>query len=57
MSRSAALPLARLDEPLRKLDSSWRALLAMQVALAGFENQLSDAQRSRLDAITVTAAQ
>ena len=52
-----ALPLARLEAIGARLDSSWRALLAMQVALAGFENQLSDEQRSRLDSITVTAAQ
>jgi len=52
-----ALPLARLEAMEARLDSSWRALLAMQVALAGFENQLSDEQRSRLDSITVTAAQ
>lgn len=52
-----ALPLARLEAIEARLDSSWRALLAMQVALAGFEAQLSDQQRSRLDAITVTAAQ
>jgi LTXXQ motif family protein len=52
-----ALPLSRLEAMETRLDSSWRALLAMQVALAGFENQLSDQQRSRLDAIAVTAAQ
>ena len=52
-----ALPLARLEAIEARLDSSWRALLAMQVALAGFEAQLSDQQRSRLDAITVTAAE
>jgi hypothetical protein len=52
-----ALPLARLEALGARLDSSWRALLAMQVALGGFETQLSDAQRSRLDTITVTAAQ
>jgi hypothetical protein len=51
-----ALPLARLEAMEARLDSSWRALLAMQVALAGFENQLSDQQRSRLDAVTVTVA-
>lgn len=52
-----ALPLARLEAIEARLDSSWRALLAMQVALAGFEGHLSDQQRSRLGAITVTAAQ
>lgn len=52
-----ALPLARLEAMEARLDSSWRALLAMQVALAGFENQLDDAQRSRLASLTVTAAQ
>jgi hypothetical protein len=52
-----ALPLARLEAIEARLDSSWRALLAMQVALAGFEAHLSDQQRSRLDAITVTAAE
>lgn len=52
-----ALPLARLETIEARLDSSWRALLAMQVALAGFEAHLSDQQRSRLDAITVTAAE
>ena len=52
-----ALPLARLEAIEARLDSSWRALLAMQVAVAGFEAQLSDQQRSRLAAITVTAAQ
>lgn len=52
-----ALPLARLEAIEARLDSSWRALLAMQVALAGFEAHLSDQQRGRLDTITVTAAQ
>jgi LTXXQ motif family protein len=52
-----ALPLARLEAMEARLDSSWRALLAMQVALGGFETQLSDAQRSRFDTLTVTAAQ
>ena len=52
-----ALPLARLEAMGARLDSSWRALLAMQVALADFENRLSEQQRSRLNSITVTAAQ
>lgn len=52
-----ALPLARLEAMEARLDSSWRALLAMQVALAGFESQLNDQQRGRLGAITLTAAQ
>jgi LTXXQ motif family protein len=52
---SLAMPLARLEAMESQLDASWRAALAMQVALAQFESGLTDQQRSRFDALAVTA--
>lgn len=54
---SLAMPLARLEAMESRLDASWRAALAMQVALAQFESTLTEQQRSRFDALAVTAAQ
>jgi len=51
-----ATPLARLETIESRLDATWRATLAMQVALAKFETQLSDEQKSRFDTTDVTAA-
>jgi hypothetical protein len=52
-----AMPLARLEAMESRLDASWRAALAMQVALAQFESKLTEQQRARFDALAVTAAQ
>jgi hypothetical protein len=52
-----AMPLARLEAIESRLDASWRAALAMQVALAQFESKLTEQQRSRFEALAVTAAQ
>ena len=46
-----ATPLARLEAIEARLDASWRAALAMQVALGRFETQLNDRQRTRLEAM------
>jgi hypothetical protein len=54
---SPAMPLARLETMESRLDASWRAALAMQVALAQFESKLTEQQRARFDALAVTAAQ
>jgi hypothetical protein len=54
---SPAMPLARLEAMESRLDASWRAALAMQVALAQFESKLTEQQRARFDALAVTAAQ
>lgn len=52
-----AMPLSRLEAMESRLDASWRAVLAMQVALGQFENGLTEQQRARFDALDVTAAQ
>jgi hypothetical protein len=52
---SLAMPLARLEAMESQLDASWRAVLAMQVALAQFEGGLTEQQRGRFDALAVTA--
>lgn len=49
-------PLARLEAIESRLDASWRAVLAMQVALGKFEAQLSAAQRNRFETFDVAAA-
>jgi len=54
---SLAMPLARLEAMESRLDASWRAALAMQVALAQFQSKLTEQQRARFDALAVTAAQ
>lgn len=47
--------LGRLDMIEARLDSTWRAVLSIQVALAGFETKLSDAQRDRFNAVNFAA--
>jgi hypothetical protein len=49
-------PLARLESIEARLDASWRAVLGMQVALASFENRLTDSQRTRFEAMNVAEA-
>ena len=51
-----ATPLARLEATEARLDASWRAALAMQVALGQFETQLNDRQRTRLEAMNLPQA-
>jgi hypothetical protein len=48
--------LSRLDTIQARLDSTWRATLSIQVALANFEAELSDAQKVRFDT-SIFAAQ
>jgi hypothetical protein len=43
--------LSRFDTIQARLDSSWRATLSIQVALANFEAGLSDAQKVRFDTL------
>jgi hypothetical protein len=50
-------PLARLEATEARLDATWRAVLAIQSALANFENTLSDEQRARFDATDFAVAQ
>ena len=47
--------LSRLETIQARLDATWRAELAIQVALADFETKLSDAQKSRFDATDFAA--
>jgi LTXXQ motif family protein len=49
-------PLARLEAMEARLDASWRAALAMQVALGQFESQLNGQQRTRLEAMNLPQA-
>lgn len=49
-------PLARLEATEARLDATWRALVAIQTALAHLENGLSDDQRARLYGADFTAA-
>jgi hypothetical protein len=46
-----ATALNRLDTIQTRLDSTWRATLSIQVALANFEVELNDAQKMRFDTI------
>jgi hypothetical protein len=46
-----ATALNRLDVIQARLDSTWRATLSIQVALANFEAELNDAQKIRFDAM------
>jgi hypothetical protein len=46
-----ASALSRLDTIQARLDSTWRATLSIQVALANFEAELNDAQKIRFDAM------
>jgi hypothetical protein len=50
-----ASALNRLDTIQARLDSTWRATLAIQVALANFEAELDDAQKVRFDAMNFAA--
>lgn len=47
--------LSRLETVQARLDATWRAELAIQVALAGFETKLSDEQKDRFDATNFAA--
>jgi hypothetical protein len=53
----AADPLARLQAVEARLDATWRAVVAIQSALADFEKNLSDDQRARLAATDFAASQ
>jgi len=44
--------LGRLETIEARLDSTWRAVLSIQVALANFETKLSDEQKDRFDAMS-----
>jgi len=44
-----------LDVIQARLDSTWRATLSIQVALANFEAELNDAQKIRFDAMNFAA--
>ena len=48
-----ATALNRLDTIQARLDSTWRAALAIQVALANFEAQLDEAQKLRFDTLNL----
>jgi hypothetical protein len=50
-----ASALNRLDMIQARLDSTWRATLSIQVALANFETELNDAQKIRFDAMNFAA--
>jgi hypothetical protein len=50
-----ASALNRLDVIQTRLDSTWRATLSIQVALANFETELNDAQKIRFDAMNFAA--
>ena len=50
-----ATALNRLDVIQARLDSTWRATLSIQVALANFETELNDAQKIRFDAMNFAA--
>lgn len=50
-------PLARLEAIEARLDASWRAALSMQVALAKFENGLSDQERDRFETMNLAQSQ
>jgi hypothetical protein len=50
-----ASALNRLDVIQARLDSTWRATLSIQVALANFETELNDAQKIHFDAMNFAA--
>jgi len=50
-------PLARLQAAEARLDATWRAVVAIQSALADFEKNLNDDQRARLAATDFAASQ
>ena len=47
--------IARLETIEARLDATWRAILSIQVALQGFETQLSDEQKNRMQSMTLAA--
>ena len=47
--------LGRLQNIQARLDSTWRAVLAIQVALANFETKLSDEQKNRFETMDFAA--
>jgi LTXXQ motif family protein len=47
--------VARLDAIEARLDSTWRSVLSIQVALANFEIKLDDAQKARFDQMNFAA--
>ena len=47
--------IARLQLTEARLDAAWRAMLSIEAALANFENDLSNEQRVRLDAMNFAA--
>jgi LTXXQ motif family protein len=53
--RSAVPPtaLARLDATVSRLDATWRAVQAIEVALANFQKDLSDEQSARFNALEI----
>src|SRR6516162_10172451 len=50
-----ATALNRLDVIQARLDSTWRATLSIQVALANFETELNEAQKIHFDAMNFAA--
>ena len=54
-TRIPATALNRLDTISSRLDSTWRATLSIQVALANFEAELNDAQKVRFDTMNFAA--
>src|SRR6516162_5217373 len=50
-----ASALSRLDVIQARLDSTWRATLSIQVALANFETELNEAQKIHFDAMNFAA--
>jgi hypothetical protein len=56
-SSVAATAVGRLEAIEARLDATWRSELAIQVALANFENKLSDDQKKSFDTINFAAAQ
>jgi len=54
---AGADPLARLQAIEAHLDATWRAVVAIQSALADFEKNLSDDQRARLATMDFAASQ
>lgn len=47
--------LDRLEAIETRLDATWRAVLTIQVALANFQSDLSDEQKSRFNAMEIAA--
>jgi hypothetical protein len=47
--------LGRLETIQARLDSTWRSVLSIQVALANFETKLSDEQKDHFDSMNFAA--